>query len=67
MIKLLFVIIIAGAIYVGMNWEQVSGQVESGLAAIEEVKDDAVDMKEAAADKLDSAKEKVEELVERAP
>jgi len=65
MTKLLLLIIVAGAIYAGMNWEKVSTQIDSGVTAVEDVKDGLVDMKERAENKLDDTKDKIEELTEK--
>jgi len=73
MIKLFLVVIIAGLVYVGMNWEQVSGKVETGLDTAEEVKSKAVDLKDQAQDTLDDihdkvgeTKNKLEDMVDKA-
>jgi len=66
MIKLFLILIIAGLVYVGMNWEQISGNVESGLDTAEEVKSKAMDLKDQAQDKIDDSKDTLEDLVDKA-
>jgi len=58
-------LIIAGLVYVGMNWEQISGQVESGLDTAEEVKSQAMDLKDQAQDKLDDSKDTIENFMDK--
>jgi len=66
MIKLFLILIIAGLVYVGMNWERISGQVESGLDTAEEVKSQAMDLKDQAQDQLDDSKDTIKDVMDKA-
>jgi len=60
MIKLFLMLIIAGLVYVGLNWDQFSAQLRSGIDTVDEVKGQAEDTLSDAKDKLDQARDKVE-------
>jgi len=61
MIKLILILLIAGAIFIGMNWEQISGEVDSGVNSASELTEKALDMKEDAEDTLDDVRDKMED------
>ena len=60
MIKTIAIILaVAGGVYVGMNWETISGKVDEGTEMVEDIKDRADDIKEDAGDAISEIMDKV--------
>ena len=60
MIKTIAIILaVAGGVYVGMNWETISGKVDDGTEMVEDIKDRADDIKENAEDAISEIMDKV--------
>ena len=57
-------LMIAGIVYVGLNWDEISSQIRSGVDTVDEAKEKAMDMKDNAQEKLDQIQEKIDDTKE---
>jgi len=56
---IILIAIVAGGIYVGMNWDSISGKMEDGIETVNDIKDDVEDLKENAEDSVNDIIDKV--------
>ena len=57
MFKYIFIVIaVAAGVYVGMNWDEISGNVDDKMDSAKEIKEQAEDVRDSVEDLLDKVK-----------
>jgi len=65
--KLIFIVIliIAAAVYAGLNWETISSKLDSGMDSAKELKETGDELHERVQEKMDDAQEKMDDAKDK--
>ncbi|MDH5259568.1 MAG: hypothetical protein OEX07_16250, partial [Gammaproteobacteria bacterium] len=63
--KFLLIIIIAAAIYAGLNWDTLSPKIDAGIESVTEIKQKGDDLKENMEDKMEDAKDRIDDAKDK--